>query len=305
MNPANAPTDASRRDRLFAGLQELLPTRLLSALMYRLAEIRHKRFKNAFIRIFLSGYAVNMAEAEFERPESYESFNAFFTRALKPGMRPQPAAADVLSSPVDGTMSQFGAIENGRLIQAKGHSYTAAALLGDTGLAQEFAGGSFATIYLAPYNYHRVHMPFGGRLRSWAYVPGRLFSVNPSTARAMPGLFARNERMVAIFDTDFGPLAYVMVGALFVGGIDTVFTGRLTPPHRRDKAPVAYYRTMQPVTLARGDELGRFHMGSTVILLAPKNALAWLESVAPGRPVTLGEPLAAVTAAAPALASVS
>lgn len=297
--PIVPASDASRRDRMFVALQTLLPTRALSALMYRIAEIRHKGFKNRLIRTFVRGYPVNLDEAEFARIESYAHFNDFFTRALKPGMRPQPEAANALSSPVDGTMSQFGRITDGALIQAKGHDYTAAALLADAALAAEFSDGEFATIYLAPHNYHRVHMPFGGRLRSWSYVPGRLFSVNPATARALPGLFARNERMVAIFDTDFGPLAVVMVGALFVGGIETVWGGRLTPPHRREKTPLQYAQ-MTPLTLARGDELGRFHMGSTVILLAPRGTLAWRPGLAPAQPLRLGEALATVLSAVPA-----
>lgn len=287
--------EASFRDRAFVVLQKCLPTRALSALMFRIAEIRAKRFKNALIRLFLRGYPVDLGEAQFERIESYEHFNAFFTRALKPGARPQPADPATLGSPVDGTLSQFGRIVDGVLIQAKGHEYTAAELLVDPLLAEAFADGDFATIYLAPHNYHRVHMPFAGALRSWSYVPGRLFSVNPATARGLPGLFGRNERMVAIFDTAFGPLAVVMVGALFVGGIETVWGGRLTPPHVRGGGPFVY-QPMRPARLARGDELGRFHMGSTVILLAPRGALRWNTGLAPGTVLRLGEELAATSA---------
>ena len=289
-------TDASRGDRLFAAIQQLLPTRLLSALMYRIAEIRHKGFKNGLIRFFLRGYPVNLDEAVYTRVAAYASFNDFFTRALKPDARPQPEDPKQLSSPVDGTVSQFGSIRDGLLIQAKGHDYSVAALLADPLLADEFRDGEFSTIYLAPHNYHRVHMPYAGSLRAWSYVPGRLFSVNPATARALPGLFARNERMIAIFDTEFGPLAVIMVGALFVGGIETVWGGRLTPPHSRQKEPF-HYAPMKPVTFARGDELGRFHMGSTVILLAPRGALGWNPPMAPRKPVVLGEALASVRAA--------
>ncbi|GAC1627863.1 MAG: archaetidylserine decarboxylase [Nevskia sp.] len=288
-------TDASRGDLLFAAFQKLLPTRLLSALMYGIAEIRNKGFKNRLIRTFLRFYAVNLGEAEYTRVEAYTSFNDFFTRALKPGVRSQPGDPKQLSSPVDGTVSQFGTIRAGVLIQAKGHDYSAATLLADHELAAEFRDGEFSTIYLAPHNYHRVHLPYGGTLRCWAYVPGRLFSVNPSTARALPGLFARNERMVAIFDTEFGPLAVVMVGALFVGGIETVWGGRLTPPHSRAKE-ASHYAPMTPLSFARGDELGRFHMGSTVILLAPRGALDWNAALAPGKAVQLGEALASVRA---------
>ena len=293
MNTADA-NEASRGDRLFAAIQKLLPTRLLSALMFRIAEIRNKRFKNALIRAFMRGYPINLTEAQFELVESYANFNEFFTRALKKNARPQPADAKTLSSPVDGTISQFGRIRDGALIQAKGHDYSAANLLADAGLAASFHDGEFCTIYLAPHNYHRVHMPYGGALRSWAYVPGRLFSVNPSTARAMPGLFARNERMVAIFDTEFGPLAVVMVGALFVGGVDTVWGGRLTPPHRRQREPF-HYTPMRPLRLARGEELGRFHMGSTVILLAPRGVLSWNAALVTGKNLRLGDSLATVS----------
>lgn len=293
MSTIDSGHEASRRDRLFAGVQKLLPTRLLSALIFRIAEVRQKRFKNALIRMFLRRYPVDLAEAEFERIEGYAHFNEFFTRALKPEARPQPASAQALSSPVDGTVSQFGRIRDGVLIQAKGHDYSAAELLADHELAAAFRDGEFATLYLAPHNYHRVHMPFGGTLRSWSYVPGRLFSVNPATARSLPRLFTRNERMVAVFDSAFGPLAVVMVGALFVGGIETVWGGRLTPPHSR-KTEALHYRPMRPLALARGDELGRFHMGSTVILLAPDGALTWAAALSRGRTVRLGEALAAV-----------
>ena len=284
-------SQASIGDRLFATLQSLLPTRALSAFMFRLAQVRAKPFKNALMRWFLHKYAVDLDEAQWPQIDHYEHFNAFFTRALKPGLRPQPAEPELFSSPVDGAISQLGPIRQGQIFQAKGHSYSAAALLADEELARNFYNGSFSTIYLAPHDYHRVHMPCDGRLRSWAYVPGRLFSVNPSTARTVPGLFARNERMVAIFDTRFGPMALVMVGAIIVGGIETVWNGRLTPPHRRDVAPT-YYQPMQPQLLRRGDELGRFHMGSTVILLAPPGALNWDASLTPGKVLRLGQALA-------------
>lgn len=290
---------ASLGDHLFAAIQRCLPTRALSALMYRIAEIDAPAFKNPFIRAFMRGYPIDLAEAERETVDQYRHFNDFFTRALKHGARPQPKEPTVLSSPVDGRISQLGVIENGRIVQAKGHHYTAAELLADEALAAAFDGGSFATIYLAPHNYHRVHLPFGGRLRSWTYVPGRLFSVNPATARAMPRLFSRNERMVAIFDTAFGPLALVMVGALFVGGIETVWGGRLTPPHDRGDRPHRHTPGVT-VALARGDEVGRFHMGSTVVLLAPRGALDWDAQLAAGQPLRLGQPLARVLQRVPA-----
>jgi len=286
-----AGSEATLGDRLFATLQSLLPTRALSGFMFHVAQIRAPLFKNALMRWFLHKYAVDLEEAQEPRFQNYEHFNAFFTRALKPGLRPQPAAANIFSSPVDGVISQFGPIRQNSILQAKGHDYSVAALLADNELAGNFYNGSFSTIYLAPHDYHRVHMPCDGKLRSWAYVPGRLFSVNPSTARSVPGLFARNERMVAIFDTQFGPMALVMVGAIIVGGIETVWNGRLTPPHQRNVAPI-YYQPMQPLSLQRGAELGRFHMGSTVILLAPPGALNWSQTLAPGQEVRLGQSLA-------------
>ena len=291
-------SEASFRDRAFAFLQSLLPTRALSGLMFHVAQFRLKPFKNGLIRWFMLKYAVDLEEAEWTQVDNYEHFNAFFTRALKPGMRTQPAQPNQFSSPVDGAISQFGPIRQGMLFQAKGHHYSAAQLLADEELAKTFWNGSFATIYLAPHNYHRVHMPCTGKLRSWAYVPGRLFSVNPSTARAVPGLFARNERMVALFDTPFGPMALVMVGAIIVGGIETVWNGRLTPPHRRNVAPT-YYEPMQPLVLQRGAELGRFHMGSTVIVLAPAGALSWKHELTPAREVRLGEALATMAGPTP------
>lgn len=289
MKPASS--EASFADRLKASLVWMLPTRAISALMFRVAQVRNRAFMNSFTRWFMHKYGVDLEEAELPRIEQYEHFNAFFTRALKPGARPQPAAANLLSCPVDGAVSQLGPIRNDSILQAKGHDYSVAALLADAELARSYRNGSFCTIYLAPHNYHRVHMPCDGRLRSWAYVPGRLFSVNPSTARAVPGLFARNERMVAVFDTQFGPLALVMVGAIIVGGIETVWNGRLTPPHQRNAAPT-YYQPMQPLQLARGAELGRFHLGSTVILLAPPKALNWDVALKAGQAVRLGQPLA-------------
>lgn len=286
-------SDASFGDQLFAAVQRCLPTRALSALMYKIAEIDHPGFKNRFIKAFMRGYPINLAEAERETVEEYQHFNDFFTRALKHNARPMPKDPEVLASPVDGRISQLGPIRDGRIFQAKGHDYTAAELLADAELAKQFDGGSFATIYLAPHNYHRVHIPYGGRLRSWTYVPGRLFSVNPATARAMPRLFSRNERMVAIFDTAFGPMAVVMVGALFVGGVETVWGGRLTPPHSRAATPF-HHQPVGTVALARGDEVGRFHMGSTVVLLAPRGVLDWDSKLAAGDALRLGQPLARV-----------
>ena len=282
-------TDASSRDRCFAAIQRVLPTRFLSWLMFVITRVKAPWFKNAFIRIFMHHFNISLAEAQFTRPEDYASFNEFFTRALKPGAR-TIAGEPAFISPVDGTLSQLGAIRDGRIFQAKGHNFSAAELLGDDAVARDFAGGQFCTIYLAPNNYHRIHMPIEAWLRCWRYIPGRLFSVNPATARAMPNLFARNERVVAIFDTRKGPIAMVLVGALFVGSIETVWAGQISPPHRRG-VPSDSLEPGSPVTLARGAEMGRFNMGSTVILLAAPGVVNWDRTAQPGTVVHMGQSL--------------
>jgi len=286
-----AKTDARFSDRAFVALQLCLPTRWLSLLVFKATQLRKPGFKNGLIRLFLRGYTIDLSEAEHERIENYESFNHFFTRALKPGARPMPADAQAFVSPVDGTISQFGTIDEDRIIQAKGHTYSLYDLLPGDVDASDFVGGEFCTIYLAPYNYHRIHMPIDGRLKHWNYVPGRLFSVNAATARALPNLFTRNERLNARFDTPAGPVALSMVGALFVGSLETVWSGRVTPPHLRRSNDGGPYTTMQPVELARGAEMGRFNMGSTVILLAARGAIRWADGLAPGQPVRLGTTL--------------
>ncbi|MGQ0618434.1 MAG: archaetidylserine decarboxylase [Panacagrimonas sp.] len=283
-------------DHLFALVQRCLPTRLLSWLMFKLTRIESVGFKNAFIRTFMRLFSISLAEAEHPRAEDYPHFNAFFTRALREGTRALDEAPDSFVSPVDGRISQLGRIDGTRIFQAKGHTYTAAELLGDERLAVPFEDGGFCTIYLAPNNYHRIHMPADARLREWLHVPGRLFSVNPATARAMPGLFARNERVVAIFDTAFGPLAMVLVGALFVGSMETVWAGLITPPHRRSGIT---RRGGEGVALGRGHEMGRFNMGSTVILLAGPGALDWETHLGPGAPLRVGERIGQIRTQAP------
>jgi phosphatidylserine decarboxylase len=288
-------TDARLGDQLFARIQQCLPTRLLSAGMHALTRIRTPWFKNAFIRVFMRGFNIVLDEAVVQSPEGFEHFNAFFTRALVDGARAIDPASAALVSPVDGAVSQFGSISDGRLLQAKGHVYSAATLLaGREDWAAQFAGGQFITIYLAPYNYHRIHMPVRGTLREWAYVPGRLFSVNHATARALPGVFARNERLVAIFDTAFGPMAMVLVGALFVGSLETVWAGEVSPPHLRQPAPV-FHTADGGLTLEKGAEMGRFNMGSTVILLTP-HRLDWA-TLTSRQTLRLGERLATITRA--------
>jgi phosphatidylserine decarboxylase len=279
-------------DRIYVLLHSLLPTNFLSWLMFHVAQIRASGFKNAFIGTFVKLYKVDLSEAEFDIVKSYPDFASFFTRALKPGARPVDPDPAVLVSPVDGCISQIGPVRNGTMIQAKGRDYTAAELLGGSKAAAFFSKGTFCTIYLAPHNYHRIHMPASGKLREWGYVPGRLLSVSTRAVRTIPRLFARNERVYAIFETDFGPLAVVMVGALFVGSIETAWNGRVTPPHSHEAGA---YSPMNPVVLMRGREMGRFNMGSTVIVIAPPGMVAWRPHLAPGKDVRMGLALGSLT----------
>lgn len=278
-------------DRAFAAVQRALPTRLLSWLMFKLTRVRLRGFKNWFIRSFVRLYDIDLQQAVGTKAEDYADFNAFFTRALKAGARPLDPDPRALLSPVDGTVSRLGNISDESIVQAKGHDYSVTDLLGgDPALSKPFRGGSFCTIYLAPNNYHRIHMPLSGLVREWLYVPGRLFSVNPATVRALPGLFARNERVVTIFDSAIGPFALVLVGALFVGSMETVWSGRISPPHRR--IGISRYVPPAPVRLARGEEMGRFNMGSTVILLSGPGALHWSDALGPGTSLRMGEGIA-------------
>jgi phosphatidylserine decarboxylase len=260
--------------RLFAALQYVLPKHLLSRLIYKLMRSRAVPLRNALLRGFLRGYAVDMAEALQPDPFAYPSFNAFFTRALRAEARPLAAGSQTLLSPVDGTVSQRGSIDGDQLFQAKGRHYSLDELLaGDRAASERYRGGTFACIYLAPYNYHRIHMPCSGRLRSTVYVPGDLFSVNTMTVRTVPRVFARNERVICEFDTAAGPMALIPVGALFVGSMELVYCGEINPPPRLRRAPLAI-PTGVGTHLAKGAELGRFNMGSTVILLFPPGAVA-------------------------------
>jgi phosphatidylserine decarboxylase len=286
-----AEVGRSGGDELFALLQKALPQHLLSRGMHALARSRRPVVRNAILRTVLRSYPqIDMREALQPDPFAYDSFNAFFTRELRPGARPVVTDAHTLASPVDGTVSQLGVTNAGQLLQAKGMQYTCAGLLADAPSAGRYLGGSFACLYLAPYNYHRIHMPCDGVLRSTRYVPGRLFSVNAATVRTVPDLFARNERVVCDFDTNDGPLCMVLVGALFVGSIETVYAGEINPPPGRG----GLVRTIDAGVgraFERGEELGRFNMGSTVILLTG-NPAAFAPRVEPAEPVRLGQLLA-------------
>ena len=273
-------------DRLAVLPQYLLPKKLVTQLAGRFASAELGGVTQAAISRFVAHYGVDMSEAAEPDITRYASFNDFFTRALRAGARPL-ADADYVC-PVDGAISQFGAIERDQIFQAKGHHYSTCALLaGDTALAAEFEHGQFATIYLSPKDYHRIHMPCAGRLQRMVYVPGDLFSVNPTTARAVPGLFARNERVVCVFDTARGPFVLVLVGATIVGSMATVWHGVVTPPRPGEIKRWDY--ADKPVELAKGAEMGRFLLGSTVVLLWPKSTLKFNPDWTPGGAVRMGQ----------------
>lgn len=276
------------KEFLFTLAQFLLPHHLLSRLIGYIAECRWPRLKNTLIKQFIRAYNVNMVEAVNPDPESYACFNDFFTRALKPDARTFPKQGDEIACPADGAISQLGNIEKGRVFQAKGHDFSTRELLGGSEeLANLFEAGKFATIYLSPKDYHRVHMPLGGELKQMIYVPGRLFSVSPLTTNQIPRLFARNERMVALFDTEQGPMAIIMVGAMIVASIETVWAGLVTPPKRR----LNTYQYGETIKLAKGEEMGQFKLGSTVILLFGKDMVSWDDRLQADKEVTLGETL--------------
>jgi phosphatidylserine decarboxylase len=281
------------RDRLFALLLQVLPHHLLSRGVYVLTRWDWPPFKDWLIRTFIRTFAVDMSQAEAPHPSDYPTFNAFFTRALRADARPLAPGDGAVLCPVDGVVSQIGAIHEGRIIQAKGLRFSVSALLEDEEAAGTFADWRFVTLYLSPRDYHRVHMPLPGTLRSMTHVPGRLFSVMPSTTRTVRRLFTRNERIVSLFDGPAGPMGLVMVGAIFVASMDTVWAGPVTPVHRR-VSRWRYGRPGEPTALARGQEMGRFNMGSTVILLFPRDTVEWSEAVTPGAHVRMGQELGRV-----------
>ena len=286
----------SVRARLFVALQYLLPHHFISRLAYRITRSRVPLVKNALIRSFVSNFHPDMSEAEQPDPLQYESFNAFFTRALRAQARPPDPDPAVLDSPVDGAVSQIGRLDGPWLVQAKGHAYTLESLLAaDLSWAARFRGGAFAALYLAPFNYHRVHMPLRGALRAAWYVPGQLFSVNATTTAGVPGLFARNERVVCVFGHEALTFAVVLVGALLVGSIATVWHGEVTPRAVRGCADLPLDASRAALNLEKGAELGRFNMGSTVILLLPPGSGEWLPGLAPGSSVRVGQALARLT----------
>lgn len=280
-------------NRLFVLAQYLVPQHLLSRLTGYVARNRVHWFKNRLINAFIARYGVDMQAARGETAEDYENFNAFFTRRLKAHLRPIATRPQDIASPADGTLGRFGTLENDTLVQAKGHKYSLQDLLGgDTERALPFINGEYATIYLSPRDYHRVHMPLSGTLREMVYIPGKLFSVNSVTTGAVPRLFARNERVVCRFDTEQGPLAIVLVGAMIVSSIHTVWHG-LVSPHADLIQTFTYQETGNTaIRLNKGDELGHFMLGSTVIMLFGANQMQWDKAILSGKSINFGEAMA-------------
>ena len=273
-------------DKLVTFPQYLIPQHVLSLVMYRVTRCEVVWFKNLIISTIIKQYRVNMAEAAEMNLDYYSSFNAFFTRLLRNGVRPI-SESDIVS-PVDGVVSQVGLVTSGQIVQAKGQEYSVLALLGgDDAVTSEFVGGQFATIYLSPKDYHRIHMPVTGTLRKMRYIPGKLFSVSPRTARVVPDLFARNERVAITFDTDFGPIVMVLVGAIFVGSMETIWAGQITPSYGKVIQQWTY-NGEQAITIEKGQEMGRFNMGSTVVMLVSKDAALFNDKVEAEATIQLG-----------------
>jgi phosphatidylserine decarboxylase len=270
--------------------QYLVPHHALSRLVGWFASCQYAPFKNRLIDWFIKRYGVNMSEALEPNPHHYQDFNHFFTRALRPDVRTICADENAIICPVDGAISQLGNIQKGRIFQAKGMDYSLQELLGGSeSLSEQFSDGQFATIYLAPKDYHRIHMPIAGELQTMIHVPGRLFSVNTKTTDTVPRLFARNERVIAVFSTPIGPMAVVLVGAMIVASINTVWHGQITPPESKCISTWAY--DDNAVYLARAAEMGHFQLGSTAIILFPKGVMTWNKDLSPGQDVRLGQAL--------------
>lgn len=282
----------------FIIFQYLLPQHLLSRLVGKLAETKTPWLKDLLISRFIKQYQVDMSEAADSEPRNYTNFNAFFTRALNDGARPICEDDNTIACPADGAISQIGNISGGRIFQAKGQDYSLLTLLGgDREAAGLFDNGSFATVYLSPRDYHRVHMPMAGTLRTMSYIPGALFSVNTATAENVQGLFARNERAVCLFDTEAGPMAVILVGAMIVAGIETVWDGQVAPPPKGIKT-TDYRQGARDIHLQKGEEMGRFKLGSTAIVLFAKGRTEWQESFEASTPTRLGEVLGRINSSA-------
>jgi phosphatidylserine decarboxylase len=280
------PVRPSFLDRLSTGLLYLLPQHLLAAGMHRLARSSRPWLKDLLITRISRRYGIDLGDAEQADPQAYPSFNALFTRALKDGTR--PIAEGMVVAPADGRVSQIGALRGNALLQAKGREYDLLALLaGDKELAAAYHDGLFATVYLSPRDYHRVHVPFAGTLESMVFVPGDLFSVNDATTQLVPGLFARNERVICRFSSQLGPMTVILVGAIFVGSIETVWHGEVRA--QRGQPTKWVYRGVARRRFETGAEIGRFNMGSTVIVLLPAGSAAWADTLGAGSPLRMGQ----------------
>ena len=283
---------------LFIIFQYIIPQHLLSRAAGKVADCEWPWLKNSFINWFIGRYQVNMQEAADPEPYNYKNFNAFFTRELSADARPITEGDNTIACPADGAISQLGDIKQGRIFQAKGQDYSLVELLGgDTEIAQSFQEGKFATVYLSPKDYHRVHMPLKGTLKTMIYVPGDLFSVNGTTADNVPRLFSRNERAVCIFETEHGPMAIVLVGAMIVAGIETVWAGQVAPI-KREISTHQYLSQQQAISLDKGAEMGRFKLGSTAIVLFGKDIMQWQDEFSAGSPTLMGEQLGEIVARA-------
>ncbi len=266
------------KDQIFAFAQHITPQKTLSRLVGKIAECENRWIKNTFINQFVKKYQVDMSEAVNSNPLSYRNFNDFFTRAILPELRPISKEKNSIACPADGTISQLGKIEHDTLYQIKGHNYSLTSLLGGyASLSDQFLDGSFATVYLFPRDYHRVHMPLTGKLTKMIYVPGKLFSVNKITEKEITDVFTRNERIVCLFDTEAGPMAIILVGAMIVASIETIWAGQVTPFNKN--VAVWNYRDLNNIEIKKGEEMGRFKLGSTAIVLFGKSAINWEESI--------------------------
>jgi phosphatidylserine decarboxylase len=276
-------------DTLFVFFQHMVPQHLLSRLAGAIADSEWLWLKNTFIKWFANRYQVDMSEAANPNASSYKNFNAFFTRQLAPGARQIVEGATSIACPADGAISQLGDIEQGRVFQAKGQTYSLTELLGgDESVAKEFDNGKFATIYLSPKDYHRVHMPLSGTLEKMIYIPGDLFSVNTVTAENVPRLFSRNERAVCIFSTDYGPMAVILVGAMIVAGIETVWAGQVAPV-KRTISTFDYQSKPETIHLEKGAEMGLFKLGSTAIVVFGADVMQWKSDFSAGSATRVGE----------------
>lgn len=287
MSQDNTNQKKSLMDKAFIQFQHLAPQHGLSRLVGTLAASKNPLVKKAFIKLFHDRYQIDMSLAEIEELSRFSSFNEFFTRALKVDARPVDASPTSIVSPADGAISQLGKIDGDEIFQAKGQNFSLNQLIGDAALAQHFVGGEFATVYLSPRDYHRVHMPFAGRLTDTIYVPGKLFSVNTVTAENVPALFARNERLVCLFDTSVGRMAVVLVGAMIVAGIECVATGKIKPSGKLE-------HRKHDLQLDKGAELGRFYLGSTAIVLFENSKINWLAPFEAGSTVMMGQAMGTV-----------